>query len=305
MNYSLPGASELAIILGLQRATDDGEPYTSEYTLWARLVGLLPRYDTEARSPDAELGILFEPAIGMDWMTRHNVGQWHVGPKLQDEPLRKDGIPFTARPDFFIWMQPYTPSAWLPLEVKAPRTLHPDEWGADGSSDVPPYYAVQVMAQMTLCSSEAGFLAAVARAPGWGSNRVRGDYVFRRDEQREKALIAHVHRWVEKHLEGGVPPMVDGSASTNTTLRWAGRALGRVEKTATAGDLEYVHRALQTATAVQEIMGRQREARNKLMAAMGDATELVDENGETIATFRPNKNGVRSLRIRNERGGEE
>lgn len=304
MNYSLPGASELAILLGLQRGTDDGEPYTSEYTLWARLVGLLPRYDTEAKSPDAELGILFEPAIGLDWCKRHHAVTVFPGPQLHQDPLRKDGIPFTARPDFFVWLSadqvgPDT------LEVKCPRSLHPDEWGADGSSDVPPYYAVQVLAQMVLADAKQGFLAAVARAPGWGSNRLRGDFVFQRDLDREKALIAHVHRWVEKHLEGGVPPMVDGSASTNTTLRWAGRALGRVEKTATAGDLEYVHRALQTATAVQEIMGRQREARNRLMAAMGDATELLDENGETIATFRPNKNGVRSLRIRNERGGEE
>lgn len=289
------GASEVAVVLGLQRRNDDGEPYTSELELWARLTGGLPRYDSASSSPDAEVGRWMEPAI----LERLRVELRTVivpGPTL-DRPGFVDPagvVPWHARPDGLAPMVPAT------IEVKAPLVLDPDRWGPDGGEDMPPEYLVQVLAQVAVAYAidrvEVGALGAMARAPGWfGCRRTWAGYRYRRDPVRERAVIERVTRWLDEHVIGGMPPQPDGSGSASRALRSMfatthGEDLVRV---ATPTDLEHFRRLLGCRTAMDEIRARQEESRQRLQLAMGPATELRTPDGELCATWRPTKVGTR------------
>lgn len=295
------GASEVAVVLGLQRTREDGEPYTSAIELWGRLTGLLPRYDG-ANSPDAEIGRWVEPAIGLRFAAEHGLvfGRDILpGPTLDQPGLVADGVPWHARPDFLV------PARRSTLEAKAPRALHPERWGPAGTDEVPADHAVQVLAQVAIAHRlwgvDVGELAALARAPGWGADRVWATYALPRDPVREARVIDAVRSWVDLHVEQGEPPMPDGSDSAERSLRRMFVPLGEdLVRVATPTDLEHHRRILACREAIAEIQGRLDESRQRLQLALGEATELRrgSERGELLATWRPNKHGVRSLRTR-------
>lgn len=288
-----PGASEVAVILGLARTKQDGEPWVSELELYCRLTGLLQRYDSDG-GPDAEVGRWFEHGILARYAHENSLvwGQdiW-PGPTLDQPGPTAPGIPWHSRWD--AWTRPAT------VEAKAPVRLYPEDWG-DTVAEVPPYYAVQVLAQVAvahaLYGTELGILAAMARAPGWGAPRVWATYTFERSPRRERAMIAAVERWLDRHVRARVPPNPDGSESAGSTLR---RMFGPVDDrvyTATPTDLERYHRMLSSRDAADELIGRQREQQQLLQAAMGEATVLEDESGNRLATWRPDKNKHRRWR---------
>jgi hypothetical protein len=292
------GASEVAVILGVQRRREDGDPYCSEIELWGRLTGLLPRYDGLG-GPDAECGRWFEPAVlnryaierGLTWGS-----DFFPGPSLEQEPARVDGIPWHARWDAFNGRDNRS------VEAKCPRVLDPERWGEPGTDQVPVDHAVQVACQLAIAfrlwGTELGDLAAFARSPGWGSDQVWAVYTLRRDPQVEAGMASAVRRWLEEHVERGDPPAVDGSASATSALRrmWA-PADARV-LTAGQDELELYRRLLQVRTARQEVEGRLEELRQRIQLAMQDSTELRDQAGDLLATWRPDITGRRRFLVR-------
>ena len=288
------GASEVAVLLGLQRRTDDGEPWTSEFTLWCRLTGQLPRYD-DVSSPDAALGKMLEPLIGMEYARREGVSVF-PGPALDQPGLTHPDLPFLhVRPDF------YVASCRRVLEVKAPRSFHPERWGEGGTDQIPPEYLVQVLMQLAVLYRMYGWttadLAALARAPGWGDDRVFEVYRVERDAATEAAILDRVRGWYDEHVVGGKVPMTDGSRSTSASLRWWGAEPGKA-RAATEEDEQRLHRLTAIRGTVADLKSDESLLRNQVTAAMGDATELVDHTGRLLATFRPNKNGVRVFRTK-------
>lgn len=286
------GASEVAVILGVQRSHEDGEPYTSPLELWARLSGLVPRYDA-ADSPDAELGRWLEPAIGIRYATET---RWAVlpGPELGEPGFEAEGIPWHARPDFLV------PQPNRTLEVKAPRVLAEERWGPAGTDQVPAEYYVQVVAQVAVAHAlwgvESGDLAAMARAPGWGSNRTWAVYTVHRDAELERRIVDQVRRWLDRHVVGCVPPEPDGSASASETLARIWRPASDRARTATPTEVERIYRYVQLGGAIRELKARRAEELQRLQLSMAATTVLQDQAGATLATWRTGRDGRRHFR---------
>lgn len=295
-----PGASEVAVILGLGRTRLDGEPWVSELELYCRLTGMLERYDSDG-GPDAEVGRWMEYGI-LARLATEKGWTWGVGiqpgPRLDQPPLTHASLPWHARPDA-LHFRGVEFHCFATIEAKAPRQMWPDEWG-DTSDEVPPYYVVQVLAQIAVLhavsGTELGILAAMARAPGWGAPRTWATYEFRRSARRERAMVAAVERWLDRHVRARVPPSPDGSESAGRTLRRMFAPVDDQVHVATPTDLERYARMLRSRDLSDELAGRMREEQQRLQAEMGEATVLEDGNGQRLATWRPDKNGHRRWR---------
>lgn len=293
MTHTL-GASEVAVVLGLGRQRQSGEPWVSELEVYARLTGLIQRYSDDG-GPDAEVGRWVEHAIMARLISERGLTPgrdvW-PGPPLSEPGWSAPGIPWHARPDG------HTP--WYTVECKAPRALYPEEWG-DTEHDIPPYYAAQVLAQVAVAHAlhgiERGVLAAMARAPGWGAPRVWAVYELARSGRRERGMVAAVERWLERHVERGIPPQPDGSESASWTLRRMFSPVVDKVHVATPTDLERWRSWLTSRDLVAELKGRAAEEQQHLQSVMGEATVLQTEDGTPLASWRADKNGTRRWRV--------
>jgi hypothetical protein len=294
------GTSELPVACGVQRTHLDGTPYTSGITLWARLLGWIPRYDTTT-SPDAECGRWFEVGVGNRFAHEHGL-VWTrdigPGPALANEPWKHGDLPWLhTRPDFVAGVH------WEPVEVKCPLVLDPARWGETGTSDMPPDHTVQLVGQLAILSrwrgAEQGYLAAMARAPHnrGGGGRVFAWYRMARDEVLERAVLSKARDWLDRYVVTETTPPADGSEDADRTLRAIWQPVTDKVLTASTAELELYRRAMQTRTARDEIEGRHRELRQQLQTAMADHTALADEHGNHLVRWRVGRDGVRRFRF--------
>jgi predicted phage-related endonuclease len=283
------GASEAAIPLGLQRRNFRGEPYASEWDLWARLRGLVPRYDDSSGSADTDTGTIIEPLILARYAQERGV-EVQPGPPLDEPGLWHPEIPFLAvRPDGLV------PALNRVLEAKAPRELDDDEWGPAGSDEVPVYYTVQVAAQLAVANrlwgTEDADLAVLARAERrrW---RVWQVFELHRDPVAEAGMLARLRDWYERHVVDGEPPGLDGTAAASVVLQRVWSPVDRVEA-ANDDDVRRWRELLQVRDAIAELEARKRELEQELQRRMADATVLQGPGGQRLATWRPRKGSTR------------
>lgn len=300
------GASELAVTCGLQRLRRDGTPYESELELWARLRGLLPRYDSE-RHPAAEAGRIAEPGILV------RAGQEldlfvAPGPQIPAPGLATPEIPWLAvRPDGIGWRGNGTIAA--SLEGKAPRSLDQpmrdrDAWGPVGTDQVPVYYGVQALGQVAVLYRVHGIevchVAAHAR-DGRRSERLWGIWTIRRDTVAEQRLLDRGARWYDAHVVRGLPPLPDGSESASSTLARIFKPRD-VSRQLADDDRTRWRRLLEIRGELDELGAELRRIEQHLQARLGDATELVDGT-QRLATWRARTGSTRIdiARLRRER----
>jgi len=229
-----------------------------------------------------------QPGVGLRWSRARGGATIVPGPRLEEPGLAHPDVPFTTRPDFLV------PELRTVLEVKAPRELEAEEWGPDGTAEAPPWYVVQVLAQLAIVRRHGDYeraeLFARARAARRGE-RVQASYVFVLDEVREARLIRKVREWVERHVVDGVPPPPDGSPSATSTLTRIFRPTDTILE-ANDDDIRVWHTLLQNRTARDEIEARIREDEQTLMARMKGATVLA-RNGKRFVTWRARARATR------------
>jgi predicted phage-related endonuclease len=285
------GASEIAVCLGLQQRKRDGTPYTSELELWARLRGLIPRYDSTS-SPAADAGHDMEPGIGMRYARERNLvwGQDIApGPQLPAPGLSHPDLAWlSVRPDFLV------PGLQRGLEAKAPREIG-DTWGPPGTDEIPPWYLVQALAQLAVEHRLFGWteqdVAARARDT-WDRDRAWGVWTVRRDEAVERGMLARAHDWYRRHVEDGKPPVGDGSESATSTLVRIWTPADDLAVEADAADVEHMQALLSIRSAIDELEARKREHEQALQARLGEATALV-QGRRKLATWRARKGATR------------
>lgn len=203
------GSSDVAAILGLS-------PWASPMQAWARLTGIVPRYDN---TPDAaqRRGNLMEAALLAEHGRVNRVAV-ERGPGIDQPPLvapaphdwahcRPDGT-YTTDDGQLVYV----------VEVKTTRSFDEDEWGDDGTADVPPHYAAQVVWQMGVMVLRGAHVIGTDLVAYCPMNDEIRTYHVPHDGQRFAALLRRVGAWREKHVIGGEPPPVDGSEATTRIL---------------------------------------------------------------------------------------
>jgi putative phage-type endonuclease len=281
-------ASEIAIVMGLS-------PYSSPYALYWRKRGDLPAEEDKAVF---ERGHVLEPYIAEKFGQRHD--EFHVdgdGRSLYAHPDRPWQL---ATPDRLA----YDGSGWrlhaggheslrTPIAVLECKTdAGEDDWGDEGTDEIPVHYRCQVLWQMDVMGVTTGYVACLLMRQwkirvyeiGHGPGSCQTDdgsrppcqacedlYVMRREAARFRS-----------RLTLGDPPDVDWRPAT-------GQALRRLHPSVVDKDIP-IGPALriQYQAAIRRYdAAKQRKAllSNRVLEAIGDGRRAVDERtGEHIAT---------------------
>lgn len=183
------GSSDVASILGIS-------PWSSPSKTWARLTGLVPRYDSNGTA-QTRRGRILESALLDEWARiREPLGRT-PGPRIDEDPVIVDGWK-SCRVDMLAVMPD---GERIIVEAKTTRSW--DGWGADGTPDVPVYYAAQVLWQMHVMDIDRCEL--VAYSPLDDDFRV---YPIERRRDVEAKVVARVEKWMRDHVfaDPTVPP---------------------------------------------------------------------------------------------------
>lgn len=180
------GSSDVPAILGLS-------PWSSPSHTWARLVGLIPRYDSEG-TPQTRRGHMLEGALLDEWARRWEPLGRTKGPKLDEAPAVRDGWK-AARVDMMA-----VTAGGTPRIVEAKTTRSWDGWGDDGSASPPLYYVAQVAWQLHVLDVPAADL--VAYNPF--DDKIR-TYHLTRIASVEERLVASVEGWMRRHVWADPP----------------------------------------------------------------------------------------------------
>lgn len=98
-----------------------------------------------------------------------------------------------------------------PVDAKNIRRKS-EEWGVEGTGEVPPYYAVQLAAQMLVTDTAVADLAVL-----FSGNRLEC-FTIHRDQQLDEIILDKVGEWWERHIVQDTPPPMDGSKRTTDYL---------------------------------------------------------------------------------------
>jgi putative phage-type endonuclease len=174
----------------------------------------------------------------------------------------------------------------LGLEAKTAHALaaaRGDDWGEDGTDQVPQSYLVQCATYMALTECQHWDLACL-----FGNSDFR-IYHLIRDAELEAMLIDEASRWWQNHVIADIPP--DPSSEAEARQRWAAHVPGKVI------DLDHDTLALLREYAALKEQERAIESelkavRDRLIPALADA-DAVTHGAVTMATFRANKDSIK------------
>jgi predicted phage-related endonuclease len=147
------------------------------------------------------------------------------------------------------------------VEAKAPR--YADDWGDDGTDQIPDYHVPQVALETACYDFEQADVVALI----FGDIRV---YQIDRDRELEAALIDAGLKFWRDHVEKRVPPPIDASQSYDSYLkkRFPAHGLTMIEGNRQAEEWAII---LRDARRLKDKAKQQeQEARNNLEAIIGD-----------------------------------
>lgn len=267
------GASEAAAVLGLN-------PWQRPIGVWARMTGLVARY-AEEDTPAQARGRMFEEPLALRFAAGRPIER---GPVIGEQPWVAGELPWLhARPDFIVADKELA-------ECKTARRLDDEHgWGIEGTAQVPPQYAVQVLVQLAVAARvRPGLKRCVVVAFGVLDDDYR-EYPIVRDVRREERLLAGLHAWYERHIVRGEMPALDGSDAASEALR--ARYRGRAEREwLDAGDDDFeLVMQMRAATKRRDDAARERaELQQRLQNRIGDAYGLR-HRGRDLCSWAPVK----------------
>jgi len=250
------GASEIAAVLGLH-------PWQSPFSLHHRKAGSFA--DEFADSPAIHWGHRHEALIADEWAV---LNPWATV-KRCGTYARHDDPWMTASPDRLVVDDETTVAV---VEIKTARTA--DEWGPDGSDEIPVHYRCQVMQQMHVMEVPVAYVAVLIGGSDFRTYTI--DY-----DPAEAAMLADAGRAFWQSVQDGTPPPLDGSDSTSVTVR---RLHPDVEDTEEVIDDDLAAEYLSAVAAAKESDAAKAAATNRMLDAIGSARVAVDSTGRKVAT---------------------
>lgn len=265
-------ASKVPAILGLS-------PYDSAYSLWCRMTH---RITDDRTSKAATRGTYLEPAIIQWWKDQHPEMRVKAGVSYAHHWRTKwaaapDGVVFPGRKRTPVGI----------LEVKT--AFRADEWGGEGTAEIPPAYLAQVAWQMLVTGAQVCWVAALV-------NMELRSYVvrFADVEEQIEAIKTHVVRF-ERHLETDTAPDWDGSTATYEAVRAQHPDIDPEKGLVASDRLAYELASLKAVKAETETALK--KAQSEALGLMGDAKTLTSVDGTTVAVRQARGEGKPFLKI--------
>jgi len=157
------------------------------------------------------------------------------------------------------------------------------DWGADGSDQVPPSYALQCATYQLLTGCAHWDLAALI-----GNHELR-IYELRRDPELEEGILAIATQWWTDHVLADVPP--DPVTESEARQRWRAHQPGKIfEADQTTVDLL---KALAAAKArVKAAESEEQGLKDQIIPRLADAEQILFQ-GASLASYRASKDSQR------------
>lgn len=264
----LMSASKVAAVLGVS-------PYQSPYSLWHEMKGATRAETTEVQ----KRGHLLEAAVLDWWYDRHAIIR---GTGNRQHTARLDDWGIATLDDVVS-----TLSGAVGLEAKTTGSW--DEWGEDGTDEVPAHYYAQCLWQLA-CDPD---LVRVY-VPVLGPRLDFREYVVERDDALIASVIDRCRRFYDS-LEQDTPPALDDHVATLAVLKRIHPDIDEGAEAVIPDDLaaEYVtadleHKAAEAA---------KRAAQARVLAEAGTAQYIHATSGVKVARRQPNRSGVSLVRV--------
>lgn len=262
------GGSEVPAVLGIS-------PFAGPMDVWCRICHGIEK----ERAPELTIGNYLEPCA-MQWY-RDTTGQTTL-PAASMVHAEHDWL--SATPDG------YSRGRYVAL-VEAKTSRNRDDWGADGTDEVPDYYAAQAQTQMAVTGeTRVDMPVLFTQAYAFGL------YVIERDDEVIAAIIETCGEWYRRHVVGGEMPALDGGNAAAEFLRRrypGGQPLG----IATEDEIALMRECSTDKAVEKAAIEKAAISRQRLVFAIGDRDGLVISGGRFRVTYKANKNGVRALRM--------
>lgn len=179
------GASEAAAVLGLN-------PYRTPLEVWMQKKGLIETIET----PAMRLGTRLEPVIA-------EMYQEATGLELATTRT----ILYPKNPIIFATPDRIVKGRHKGLEIKTANARMAEQWGEEGTDEVPHYYLIQCILCMAVTDLQEWDLAALI---GGSDFRI---YTIHRDIGLENAIIERLLEWWETYVVGNQEPEIDSSSA--------------------------------------------------------------------------------------------
>lgn len=260
--------SKVPAILGVSR-------WTSQYTLWHEMAGLVERKPASAdQQDDWDYGHACEIAAREYWLWK-NPG-WRIS--RGEVQISNDALPFANLAT--VDLRASRGRARRCVEVKTARDLQ--EFGDDGSGEVPIDYAAQVLTQQLI--SRWRDPANLVLWPQYGKPRI---YTVEWNQELADIIVARCVAW-EQSLRDGVPPDLDDSVTTYETVK----ALHpEIDGSTTELDPALAADYLRADAEAKASEKRARGLKTRVLDAMGHSQYAVVGNSK-VARRQPNKYSI-------------
>lgn len=271
------GGTDISVVVGQN-------PYRSEVDMWLEKTGRLE----PAFSPDAQermrFGVLLEDVVAREFAGRTNriVKPY---PNIITHPATPI---IMAHIDRFILQQDRSrihirkngiiTGADAVLECKTSGHKS-DEWGDEGTDDVPPHYLLQCHWYMGITGLPVCYLAALFAGQHLEIFRVEHDH------ELFETLMERALEWWDRHIihDEQPPPRTEADVKR----LWRSSTSGKKYFIDMGGYAELV-RIRQLNQQIAELKAEQQALRDRILPDVGDA-EIIVYNGEDVATYKTSR----------------
>lgn len=267
------GGSDVGVIVGLNK-------YKSAFTLFLEKTNQLPTDDEQSEA--AYWGNTLEDIVAQEFSKRTGleVNERH-------ELLQHDTYDFMlANLD----REVTCPNRGIGiLECKTSSEYLKDEWSED---KIPDSYYLQVQHYLAVTGYSFAYIAVLI-----GGNKFVHKEI-ERDEEVINYLIQLESDFWNNHISKNVPPAIDGSESTSSSIKlfYSESNDGSVELS--SEEVKILQKINETKKEIQQLELQKSEYENQIKNYLGES-EIGEYEGSVIVTWKANKRNVRQFKIKN------
>ncbi len=268
------GGSDMGAVLGLSQ-------YRTPYQVWMEKTGRAEPFNGNLQT---RFGTYAEEFVAREYCERtgHRVQRFNTMLRHRSAPVIGHVDRLVVPPGAKIASYRHQIRTNLGLEAKTAHALaasRGDQWGDDGTDQVPEPYLVQCAVYMALTECEYWDLACL-----FGNSDFRV-YHLTRNNDLESMILEEAARWWRDHVVADVPP--DPTSEAEARQRWAAHQADKaIELRVDQVEQLRVYAGLKRQQ--REIEAKIQRIRDDLIPAFADA-DHVTHDGHVLATYRANR----------------